>query len=180
MTKPTFKKPFRQILRDNTKAMEALALQHGVSKAGQQHIDELRAEVDAKDAAYKPRAAPGSDGRKLESDVNREIQQAAKLFDNVRLWRNNRGQVELPSGGRLTYGVGPNGASDFIGYRRIRITQEMVGSVVAQFLCIESKRPGEKPTLEQQRFNDSVFADGGQSGVAHSGVEAIAVIRSGK
>lgn len=176
MRRMQFKKPFRQVLSDNTKALEQLALLHGVSATGQQHIDEMRAEVDKRNAV-KPRAKPGADGRKLESEVNKEIEAAAKLL-GVRLWRNNRGQVELPSGGRLTYGVGPNGASDYIGYRVVRITADMVGRRIAQFLAVESKRPGENATEAQAAFASLVLEDGGQSGVAHSGEEAIWILRN--
>lgn len=179
MRRMQFKKPFRQVLCDNTKALEQLALLHGVSATGQQHIAEMRAEVDqreAKAAARKPRAKAGSDGRTIEATVNKEIEAAAKLLGVV-LWRNTRGQVLLPNGGRLTYGVGPNGASDYIGYRVVRITQDMVGKRIAQFLAVESKRPGENATEAQAAFAEMVATDGGQSGVAHSGEEALGILR---
>lgn len=154
------------------------------NKAGMQHYEKLSGrDTPAEQLALQTvrekvtRKPAGSDGRKLERDVNAEITKVAKMFHNVKLWRNNRGQVMLPNGGRLTYGVGPNGAADFIGYRTITVTSDMIGEQIAQFLCIESKRPGENATNEQMDFAADVYADGGRSGVAHSGIEAIAIMR---
>lgn len=118
-----------------------------------------------------------TDGPKLESEVSAEIVRAAKQFGNVKLWRNNRGQVMLPNGGRLSYGVGPNGASDFIGYRRITITQDMVGQRIAQFLAVESKRPNAHGTDPQLEFIARVESDGGCAGIAHDSEEALRIIR---
>ena len=46
-----------------------------------------------------------------EADVNADIREWSKSQPLVVLYRNNRGSVQLPNGGMLTYGVGPNGAS---------------------------------------------------------------------
>ena len=128
----------------------------------------------------KPRAPSQPSLLPMERDVNKEIEREARRFDNVKLWRNNRGQVMLPNGGRLTYGVGPNGASDFIGYRRVTITQDMVGRYIAQFLCVESKRPTKRGTDDQLEFIARVENDGGVGGVAHSGEEALRIFTGRK
>lgn len=164
---------FKPSHADNKRAIQLSLAQHAAMSGMPTPAEQLSI---ATARPKQSRAKPGADGRKLESAVNREIEQAAKQFGNVKLWRNNRGQVMLPNGGRLSYGVGPNGASDFIGYRTLTITQDMVGSVVAQFLCVESKRPGERATDEQARFIAYVEADGGHGGVAHSGNEAIRIL----
>jgi len=123
------------------------------------------------------RNAAGSDGRPLERDVSKEIVGIAARLQDVHLWRNNMGQVMLPNGGRLSFGVGPIGASDFIGYRRVTVTQEMVGTVVAQFLAVEAKRPGAALRSDQQDFIARVTVDGGCAGVARSGEDALNILR---
>ena len=168
----SFRPSLQDTKRANLAAMESMA-HGGMSDAGRKNLEEMRLTVKPKQVRKpsQPSLIP------LERDVNREITSAAKQFDNVKLWRNNRGQVILPNGGRLTYGVGPNGASDFIGYTRLTITQDMVGCIVAQFTAVESKRPGERATDEQAEFIERVEQDGGWAGVAHSGEEAVAILR---
>jgi hypothetical protein len=52
----------------------------------------------------------------------------------------------------------------------------MLGSIIAQFVAIEAKRPGEKADDNQQRFIDQVKAAGGCAGVATSGEQALELI----
>lgn len=113
------------------------------------------------------RAAPTPSGRKLERAVNDEIYDAVKKLRLAELWRNNRG-VALYGNQHVRYGVGPNGASDWIGYRRILVTAEMVGRFVAQFVAVEAKAPGEDLRRDQRLFIDRVTNDGGCAGVARS------------
>lgn len=110
-----------------------------------------------------------------ESEVNKEILQISQARKDIRLWRNNRGMAKI-HGHRVRYGVGPNGAADWLGYRVVFITEEMVGTRIAQFLAVEAKRQGEAPEEEQQRFIDSVNADGGCAGVATCGEQAMQVM----
>lgn len=107
----------------------------------------------------------------LESAVNDEIYDTFKARDDVKLWRNNRGLATFGDK-QVRYGVGPKGASDWIGYRKIYITQEHVGLAFAQFVALEAKRPGERPDEHQQRFIEQVNADGGWAGWADSAESA--------
>lgn len=111
----------------------------------------------------------------LESAVNDAIYDAVKARDGVKLYRNNRGVAQYGNQ-QVRYGVGPRGGSDWIGYRRVFITTDMVGTHIAQFVAIEAKRPGERADPYQQSFLDTVRADGGCSGCATSAEEALAVI----
>ena len=129
-------------------------------------------------ALLKPKrqyTAPGSDGRQLESSVNDEIYGAFKNDPKVKLYRNNRG-VAVYGNKQVAYGVGPRGGSDWIGYRRVFITSDMIGSWIAQFVALEAKRPGEKADDNQQRFIEQVKAAGGCAGVATSGQEAVELL----
>lgn len=111
---------------------------------------------------------------RLERAVNDEIR---KLKFDGELWRNSRGMIHMGNGRYMPYGLGPDGASDWIGYRSIVITAAMVGKRVAQFIAVEAKRrPSEKPRPNQVAFIDSVVAAGGVAGVAHSGDEALEII----
>lgn len=114
------------------------------------------------------------DGKPLESSVNDDIFDAFCKRSDVKLWRNNRGVAQYGNK-MVTYGVGPRGASDWIGYRLVYVTQAMVGSCIAQFVAIEAKRRGEKPDDNQQKFIDRVNADGGKAGAATSAEEALAL-----
>ena len=51
------------------------------------------------------------------------------------MYRNSRGAVKLPNGGMLTYGVGPNGGSDWLGYQSVLVTEDMVGRTIAVFVA---------------------------------------------
>lgn len=112
-----------------------------------------------------------------EADVNKDIRQWALAQPNVVLWRNNRGVVETQGGGRITYGVGANGACDWLGYKTITVTPEMVGKRVAVFLAVESKRPGVKARPNQVDFMLDVARAGGISGVASSTEELETILR---
>ena len=125
----------------------------------------------------RTRSAPGSDGRKLERAVNDEIYDAVRTFASVQLWRNNRGVAEY-GGHKVRYGVGPNGAADWIGYRSILVTQDLVGKMIAQFVAIEAKRPGEKPDDDQYKFLNKVRADGGCASFVTSGDQTTEVLDS--
>lgn len=91
---------------------------------------------------------------------------------DVRLLRNNCGSYKSPTGTFVRYGVGNPGGSDLIGLRRVRITPQMVGQEIGQFVALEIKRPGLKPTEQQQRFQAMVRNMGGLAGVATSVPEA--------
>lgn len=64
-----------------------------------------------------------------------------------RLWRNNVGAAYMHDGNFLRYGLANDSAkinavlksADLIGIRPVTITQEMVGSVIGQFLSREIK-----------------------------------------
>lgn len=121
------------------------------------------------------RPADGKPAVPLESAVNDDIYAAVRDHPRVKLYRNNRG-VAVYGNKQVAYGVGPKGGSDWIGYRRVLVTADMLGSTIAQFVALEAKRPGEHADDNQQRFIDKVKADGGCAGVATSAEEALKVL----
>lgn len=68
------------------------------------------------------------------------------------LWRNNRGAGKMASGSFVRYGLAnvskdqgdATKSADLVGIEPVLITPEMVGSVIGQFLSLESKRDGWK------------------------------------
>lgn len=104
-----------------------------------------------------------------EADVNDTIRAYMAGRDDLVLWRNNRGMARGHNGAPITYGVGPNGASDWIGYRTVVITPCMVGTEIAQFVAVEAKAPDAgKPDDAQMRFVERVNKAGGRAIVARS------------
>ena len=83
----------------------------------------------------------------------------------------NKGDVIIPKGRLVKYGVCNPGGSDLLGWHSVIVTPDMVGQKIAIFVAPEIKRPGEKATLDQKRFHDAVNNAGGRAGVADS-VEA--------
>jgi hypothetical protein len=109
-----------------------------------------------------------------EADILKDILDFKLL--NVEKWRNTRGRFKDVRGQWITFGVGPNGASDIVGYRAIRITPEMVGSRLAQFVAIEVK-DGKASVPDEQRFYiDGINAAGGCAGVCRSVQDAAALL----
>jgi len=72
----------------------------------------------------------------------------------------------------VQFGVGSPGGSDLIGYRRVRVTEEMVGQEIAQFAAVEVKSARGRVKPEQQQFINHVLSAGGVAGIARSVDEA--------
>lgn len=66
-----------------------------------------------------------------ENDVKKLVK---KVFDDVLAW----------SYAPIQTGMGAHGIPDRVGCVPVRITQEMVGSVVGLFVAVEAKRPGRR------------------------------------
>jgi len=108
-----------------------------------------------------------------ESNIQAKIRLAASRLGYT-LWRNNvgrlwTGQNTQRGGDRVViYGnVRPvnyglcKGSSDLIGLRPVVITQEMVGTTMAQFVAVEVKNNTGRATNDQKNFLDYVEKNGG-------------------
>jgi hypothetical protein len=99
----------------------------------------------------------------------------------IRLLRNNVGSLFDRNGRPVAYGLGSQGgkpfrgSSDWIGWRSMVVTPEMVGQRIAVFVAIETKDLA-KATADQERFIANVQAAGGLAGVAHNVEEARAIL----
>lgn len=94
----------------------------------------------------------------------------------VRLWRNNVGVLMDATGRPVRFGLANDSkqlndqlkSGDLIGWRQVIITQEMVGTVIAQFVSREVKEAGWHYTgsgreAAQKRWIDMIVADGGDA-----------------
>ena len=160
----------RERVESSNRGLRAWGAMFGKPEVAEHLVTEL---PPKRDRVKRP--VDGKPAVPLESSVNDDIYDAFKHRDDVRLYRNNRGVAQY--GNQLVrYGVGPKGGADWIGYRVVLITPDMVGSRIAQFTAIEAKRPGETADEYQQRFLDRVKADGGVAGIATSVDEAKALL----
>lgn len=101
-----------------------------------------------------------------EQRIQQEIRIACSTGD-TRLFRNNTGTLRDANGRPVQFGL-CKGSADLIGWKRVTITPEMVGTTVAVFLSIEVKTATGRLRSEQQQWLDAVQAAGGIAGVARS------------
>lgn len=120
-----------------------------------------------------------------ETRVVKEVRVEASL-KGARLFRNNVGKLPDQNGRWVEFGLCP-GSSDLIGWDRVLITPEMVGTYLAQFLAVEakdydgmdemaqrdfllrntdSKSKNARHIREQLAFIDTVRRNGGRAGIA--------------
>ena len=101
-----------------------------------------------------------------EQKIQQEIRLACST-GATRLFRNNTGTLKDQHGRPVSFGL-CKGSADLIGWKRVTVTPEMVGSTVAVFASIEVKTATGRLRPEQQQWLDAVQAAGGIAGVARS------------
>ena len=115
-----------------------------------------------------------------ENQLKTKIKQAlsvtrkkASRWPGLRLFSNPRGTAWHTYDNftrPVAYGLAPGSktlaSSDFIGWRTITITPEMVGHKIAQFVSIETKAPGGRATDAQLAWLDLVKQAGGVQMIA--------------
>jgi len=145
--------------------MKTWALRHHVS---------LEALAELADLLGAP-TQPNDTGAGSESLVASQVRLAAPAL-GMRLFRNNVGVLKNEAGTPVRYGLANDSpalnkklkSSDLIGWRRFEIQPQHVGSCIAQFVALETKRQGWAYTGDdreqaQQRFLALVLADGGHA-----------------
>jgi len=122
-----------------------------------------------------------------EADIMRRLQKLATTLGG-RLFRNNvgkawigrdeeiretkrvlvyAGDVVIRQGRRFHAGLAP-GSGDLIGFMPVKITADMVGTVVAVFASPEIKTPTGRATTEQADWIAMVQRFGGFAGIARN------------
>ena len=110
-----------------------------------------------------------------ETDLQQRIRLALGTQSDLRLFRNQVGQLPDPRTGRpVQFGLA-RGSADLIGWRSIVITPEMVGQRVAVFTSIEVKTPTGRLTPAQSNWLKTVVVSGGIAGVARSLADALRI-----
>ena len=119
--------------------------------------------------------APNPGGEGSEARVQSEIRLEAPTR-GVRLFRNNVGMLRNEQGTPVRYGLGNDSpavnkrlkSGDLIGWRRVTITPDMAGHVIAQFVSRECKPAGwvyrgDAHEEAQARWAELVTLDGGDA-----------------
>lgn len=120
-----------------------------------------------------------------EHNIGKTIHLALSKI-GARLFRNNvafawRGDkiTKLDNGDIIIHNPRPihaglcKGSSDYIGWKPVKITPDMVGRTVAVFTACEVKTPSGRASGKQKTFLSAVRAAGGISFIARSSDEAI-------
>jgi hypothetical protein len=112
-----------------------------------------------------------------ETKLQQEIRLALGTIPSLRLFRNQVGQLPDPRTGRYVQFGLAKGSSDLVGFKTIKITPEMIGQEVAQFVSIEIKTERGKLTEVQQNWLQKVKSSGGIVGVARSIQDALKIVK---
>ena len=112
-----------------------------------------------------------------ETKLQQEIRLALGKIPSLRLFRNQVGQLPDPRTGRYVQFGLAKGSSDLVGFKTIKITPEMIGQEVAQFVSIEIKTERGKLTEVQQNWLQKVHDSGGIVGVARSIKDALKIVK---
>lgn len=99
-----------------------------------------------------------------EKFITSKILRKISTLPRITIFRNNVG-VCMAAGRRIVYGLTP-GSSDFIGWVKTTITQDMVGKDFAMFLAVEVKTKAGKLSAKQKNFIEQVNKSGGVGIVA--------------
>ncbi len=112
-----------------------------------------------------------------ETTLQQQIRLALGTRSDLRLFRNQVGQLPDPRTGRpVQFGLA-RGSADLIGWRIITITPGMVGSQLAVFTSIEVKTPTGRIRPEQHAWMAAVSGAGGIAGIARSIQDANDLLR---
>jgi len=111
-----------------------------------------------------------------ETDIQHDVQLAASRA-GARLFRNNVGLFRSWVGDRkVRCGLCP-GSADLIGWRSVKITADMVGKTIAQFVSCEVKKPKKNEEKPQENWRATVTIAGGCAFVARSVKDLLTALR---
>ena len=110
-----------------------------------------------------------------ESNITANI--LIKTAHIATMFKNVRGCFRSMDGARIVQaGLAPKGSSDLIGIKPVKITQDMVGKTIGQFVCIECKTATGKIRPEQKQYLDFIKSKGGIAGICKSAEDAVILL----
>lgn len=106
----------------------------------------------------------------MREETAMRLFQVEASLQGFTLFRNTAGRVQTEDGRFITFGLGPKGSSDLIGWFWLEVEERggfnfAFGARIAVIVAIECKMKGNKPTEEQRHFLDVVHEQGGYSAV---------------
>lgn len=108
-----------------------------------------------------------------ETILQQRIRLALGTLPNLRIFRNQVGQLPDPRTGRpVQFGLA-KGSADLIGWTTITVTPEMVGTKLAVFTSLEVKTPTGRLTPQQRNWLEAVQRAGGISAIVRSVQDAL-------
>jgi len=112
-----------------------------------------------------------------ETKIQQEIRLALGQRSDLRLFRNETGKLPDPRTGKwVQFGLA-KGSSDLIGFKTVKITPEMIGKEIAQFVSLEIKTERGKLSTIQQNWLQKVKSSGGIVGVARTVKDALNILK---
>ena len=112
-----------------------------------------------------------------ETILQQNIRLALGTKSNLRLFRNETGKLPDPRTGRyIQFGLA-KGSSDLIGFKTVKVTPDMVGQEIAQFVSLEIKTETGKLTKMQHNWLQKVKTSGGIVGVARTVKDALKILK---
>ena len=125
---------------------------------------------------HLPLVISAVDMANVETKIQQEIRLGLGTRDDVRLFRNQVGQLPDPRTGRpVQFGLA-RGSADLVGWKTIEVTPDMVGQRLAIFTSIEVKTPTGRATPAQKTWMDVVEKAGGIAGIARSADDAMKIV----
>ena len=111
-----------------------------------------------------------------ETVIQQNIRLRVGTREDVRLFRNQVGQLPDPRPGRpVQFGLA-KGSADLVGWKTVEVTPDMVGQKVAVFASLEVKTDTGRLSKHQQTWLDVVRRAGGIADVARSPEDALRIL----
>lgn len=115
--------------------------------------------------------------RELESKIQHDILRVLGCLPDLTVYRNTVGQATMFNADagkyqRIAFGLCP-GSADLVCMLRV----EHAGRVFAQWVCLEIKRPGEKPRPDQAKWAQAARQMGAFATYVTSTEEALAAVQ---